>query len=211
MMRIDAHQHFWLLADRNGAWPPPELAAIHRDFLPPQLAPLLAQHGIDATVLVQSLPSVEDTIFMLDLAARHPFIKAVVGWVDMKAEDAPARIARLAMHPALKGLRPMLQDLPDDDWIADPALGPAVEAMRRHSLSLDALVLPRHLPSLLEGRYRAPGGAAAGVLQAVRHGDRGFPAVEDSRPAALCGPRAGGLRRATGDLGQRLAGTRSCG
>lgn len=155
-MRIDAHQHFWLLARRKGAWPPPALAAIHRDFLPPQLAPILKQHGIDATVLVQSLPSVEDTIFMLDLAACHPFIKAVVGWADMKADDAPACIGRLAMHPALKGLRPMLQDLPEDDWISDPALGPAVEAMRHHRLSLDALVLPRHLPSLLVFANRYP-------------------------------------------------------
>jgi L-fuconolactonase len=110
---------------------------------------MLKQHGIDATVLVQSLPSVEDTIFMLDLTACQPFIKAVVGWIDMKAEDAPACISRLMMHPKLKGLRPMLQDLPEDDWIADPALTPAIEAMRHHRLSLDALVLPRHLPSLL--------------------------------------------------------------
>jgi L-fuconolactonase len=156
MMRIDAHQHFWLLSKRNGAWPPPELAAIHRDFLPSQLEPMLKQHGIDATVLVQSLPSVEDTIFMLDLAACYPFIKAVVGWVDMKADGAPEYISRLAMNPKLKGLRPMLQDLPEDDWIADPALAPAVEAMRHNRLSLDALVLPRHLSSLLIFANRYP-------------------------------------------------------
>ena len=119
--RVDAHQHFWQLAARAGAWPPPELAPIHRDFLPDDLAALLHQNGVAATVLVQSMPDEADTRFMLDLADRHAFIAAVVGWVDLKAPDAPA-----------------------------------VEAMLRHGLRFDALVLPRHLPSLLAFARRHP-------------------------------------------------------
>jgi L-fuconolactonase len=149
MMRIDGHQHFWRLADRGGAWPPSSLAAIYRDFLPHQLQPLMQQHGVAATVLVQSMPNEDDSRFMLDLAARFPFIGAVVGWVDMKLPDAPERIAALAVHDKLRGLRPMLQDIDDELWIDDVALTPAVEAMLRHSLTFDALVLPRHLPALL--------------------------------------------------------------
>ena len=156
MMRIDAHQHFWRLAAREGAWPPPELAPIYRDFLPADLEDLLRRSGVAATVLVQSLPSEADTHFMLDLAGRHDFIAAVVGWVDLKAPDAPGRIAAMAAHPKLRGLRPMLQDLDDDGWIDDPALGPAVAAMLRHGLRLDALVLPRHLPALLAFARRYP-------------------------------------------------------
>jgi L-fuconolactonase len=156
MMLIDAHQHFWRLADRNGAWPPPELAAIYRDFLPADLAPLLERHGVARTVLVQSMPNEDDTRFMLDLARRDPFIGGVVGWVDMKAPDAAARIAALAADPMLKGLRPMLQDLDDDAWIDDPALAPAVQAMLDHGLSFDALVLPRHLPALHAFAVRHP-------------------------------------------------------
>jgi len=155
ILRIDAHQHFWLLADRSGQWPPAELAAIHRDFLPPELAPLLQQHGIDGSVLVQSLPDMSDTWFMLGLAEQNPFIRAVVGWSDLKAVQAEQHIARLASHPKLRGLRPMLQDLADD-WIDDPLLAPAVAAMQRHQLSLDALVLPRHLPALLRFATRYP-------------------------------------------------------
>jgi L-fuconolactonase len=150
---IDAHQHFWRLADREGQWPPPSLAEIHRDFLPEDLAPLLASSGVVGTVLVQSLPTRADTDFLLALAERHPFVLGVVGWVDLAADDAPAQIAELARNPRLKGLRPMLQDLPDDDWIDDPALGPAIEAMVEHGLTFDALVLPRHLPAL--GRFAA--------------------------------------------------------
>ena len=156
MIRIDAHQHFWQLAARQGAWPPPELAAIHRDFGPQDLAPLLRENGIAATVLVQSLPSEADTCFMLDLSERHDFVQAVVGWTDLKAPDAPERIAALAARPRLRGLRPMLQDLADDGWIDDPALAPAVDAMLRHRLAFDALVLPRHLPALHAFARRHP-------------------------------------------------------
>ncbi|WP_322403983.1 amidohydrolase family protein [Massilia luteola] len=155
-MLVDAHQHFWRLADRDGAWPPPGLSAIYRDFLPDDLAHLLDRHGVARTVLVQSMPNEDDTRFMLDLARQHPFIGGVVGWVDMKAPGAAARIAALAADPMLKGLRPMLQDLEDDDWIADAALAPAVAAMQRHRLSFDALVLPRHLPALSAFAARHP-------------------------------------------------------
>ncbi len=156
-MRIDAHQHFWQLAARDGAWPPPELAPIHRDFHPGDLSTLLVENGVSATVLVQSMPSEADTRYMLGLADSHAFIGAVVGWTDLKAADAPERIAALAAHPMLRGLRPMLQDLEDDDWIDDAALAPAVEAMLRHGLRFDALVLPRHLPALLAFARRHPG------------------------------------------------------
>src|SRR5204863_7307032 len=102
------------------------------------------------------MPNEADTHFMLELADRYDFIGAVVGWADLKAPDAPERIAALAVHPKLRGLRPMLQDLPDHDWIDDPALTPAVDAMLRHGLRFDALVLPRHLPALLAFARRHP-------------------------------------------------------
>jgi len=149
-MRIDAHQHCWQLAARAGSWPPPSLAAIYRDFAPEDLAPLLAEHGVAGTVLVQSLPSEVDTDWLLALAERADFIRAVVGWTDLLAPDAPAAIARLASNKKLKGLRPMLQDLDDEQWIANPVLAPALNAMVEHGLRLDALVLPRHLPALLQ-------------------------------------------------------------
>jgi len=153
---IDAHQHFWRLADRGGYWPPAELAPIYRDFTPADLAPLLRQNGVRGSVLIQTLPSETDTAYMLDLAAQNDFILGVVGWVALDAADAPARIALLAKNPLLKGFRPMLQDLPDPDWIDHPALAPAVAAMIEHRLSFDALVLPVHLRPLLNLARRHP-------------------------------------------------------
>lgn len=155
-MHVDAHLHFWRLADRKGEWPPASLAALHRDFAPIDLLPALQRCGIGGTVLVQSLPTPQDTAFLLDLAAGHTFVRGVVGWVDMKASDAAAQITALARHRLLKGLRPMLQDLPDDDWIDDAALDPAVHAMLAHALCFDALVRPRQLRALLTFAQRHP-------------------------------------------------------
>ncbi len=156
-MIIDAHQHFWLMKDRKGDWPPPELAAIHRDFLPQYLAPEIEAADVGGTILVQSLPSVDDTRFMLELTEESETILGVVGWVEMKAVDAPDVIAELARSPKLKGLRPMLQGIADPDWIDDPALEPAVDAMMAHHLVFDALVLEPHLSALHAFARRHPG------------------------------------------------------
>jgi L-fuconolactonase len=93
---------------------------------------------------------------MLALARDTPMVKAVVGWVDLADADAPARIARLAREPKLRGLRPMLQSITDTDWLLGDELAPAVEAILAAGLRFDALVQPRHLPMLARVAERWP-------------------------------------------------------
>ncbi|KAA0969401.1 amidohydrolase family protein [Aureimonas fodinaquatilis] len=155
-MRIDSHHHFWRLEDRVGEWPPADLVQIYRDFSVPDLDPLLKQNGIHGTVLVQTLPRLADTHYMLGIAQQNSFVKGVVGWADLLADDAAKTIEQLATNPKLKGLRPMLQDLPDAAWIANPALQPAVDAMLASGLSFDALAKPPHLQPLLTFARRNP-------------------------------------------------------
>jgi L-fuconolactonase len=107
-------------------------------------------------VLVQAAATSAETAYMLGLARANPFIRGVVGWADLAAPDAPAQIAALAADPLLVGLRPMLQDLPDDDAILAPAVQPALAAMATHGLALDALIRPRHLPRIIALRARHP-------------------------------------------------------
>jgi L-fuconolactonase len=153
--RVDSHQHFWRLDRGDYGWLTPALAPIYRDYLPDELAPQLARSGIASTILVQAAGTVAETEFMLSLAREHEFIAGVVGWVDFESADAPRTIERLAANPRLVGLRPMIQDIPDPDWMLDTGLAPAFEAMLDHGLVFDALVLPKHLAALLEltGRY----------------------------------------------------------
>lgn len=154
-MLIDAHCHVWRIGRNDHEWPTPDLPVIHRDFSLGDLALAGADVGLAGAVLVQSQPSERDTEWLLEIAADTPLALGVVGWTDIAAPDAPERIAGLAVSPMLKGLRPMLQDLADD-WILDPRLEPAIAAMVAADLSFDALVRPRHLPSLLELVRRWP-------------------------------------------------------
>lgn len=147
-MRLDAHQHFWALARGDYGWLTPELSALYRDFGPGDLTPLLQDHRIDGTILVQAAPTVAETQYMLGLAHQHDFIKGVVGWVDFEAPDAADQIMALARDEKLVGLRPMIQDIADPDWMLQPALTPAFEAMIAADLTFDALTLPQHLKNL---------------------------------------------------------------
>lgn len=156
MMRIDSHQHFWSLARGDYGWLTPDLAPLYRDFLPVDLEPLLRLGSIARTILVQAAPTLAETQYLLDLAQQTPFVAGVVGWVDLLDPQAPSTIAELARDPLLRGIRPMLQDIPAIDWIQQPALDPALAAMRSHGLRFDALVRAAHLPALLKMMQRHP-------------------------------------------------------
>lgn len=145
-MKIDAHQHYWTIARGDYGWLTPALAPIYRDFGPGDLAPHLTKHGIAATILVQAAPTEAETTYLLKLAAAQDTVAGVVGWTDLAAAHAPARIKELARNPLLVGLRPMLHDLADDQWLLQAALAPALEAMQSVNLVFDALIRPRHVP-----------------------------------------------------------------
>jgi L-fuconolactonase len=157
-MRIDAHQHFWRVARGDYAWLTPKLAPIYRDFGVADLRPHLAAAGIAATVLVQAAPTEAETEFLLALAAESGgMVRAVVGWIDFDAPDASRRLERLARNPLLRGVRPMMQDIADTDWMLSAALEPAFRAVIDLGLRFDALVQPRHLGNLRRLLDRYPG------------------------------------------------------
>jgi len=156
-MSIDAHFHCWRLARGDYGWLTPASGVIHRDVSIDDWVREAQPHGVTGGVLVQAAPTQAETHFLLDQAAAHEPVLGVVGWVDLLVADAAARIEGLAAaHPRLKGLRPMLQDIADPDWILQPRAAPALEAMARTGLVFDALVKPLHLPRVLTLCRRHP-------------------------------------------------------
>ncbi|WP_136442445.1 amidohydrolase family protein [Pacificoceanicola onchidii] len=147
---IDAHQHFWQIARGDYDWMTEDVAAIQHDSLPGDLAPHLQRHGITGTVVVQAAATVAETEFLLSLAEETDFIKGVVGWVNLTDASAPGTLDRLAKFPKFKGVRPMLQDIEDTRWIAQPKVIAGLKALADRELRLDALITPRHLDVLRE-------------------------------------------------------------
>lgn len=157
MKLVDAHFHCWQLARADYGWLTPALGPIHRDVTIDDWQRVAQPLGVSAGVLVQAAPTQAETHFLLAQANASEAVLGVVGWLDLLARDAPKRIADLAAsQPKLCGLRPMLQDIADPDWILQPALEPALAAMAAHGLVFDALVKPLHLARVHELARRHP-------------------------------------------------------
>ncbi len=154
-MIVDAHQHFWNPARGDYGWLKPA-NPIHRVFDTNDLRPLLIETGVDATILVQAAPTPAETDYMLAIAARAPWVLGVVGWIDLLAADVADAVRRRAADPLFLGVRPMLQDLPDPDWILQRALEPALHAIIAEGLVFDALILSHQLAAITELALRHP-------------------------------------------------------
>jgi L-fuconolactonase len=154
-MIIDAHQHFWDPARGDYGWLQPD-NPIHRVFSSADLQPLMAETCVDATILVQAAPTPEETDYMLGIARQTPWILGVVGWIDLEAANAVEEVRRRAGDPLFLGVRPMLQDLSDPDWILRPGLVPALEAIAAEELVFDALILSHQIAAITELATRHP-------------------------------------------------------
>lgn len=155
-MRVDAHQHFWHPGRGDYGWMPRDSAVLNRPYGPADLAPHLARHGIDRTVLVQAAPTIAETEYMLGIADATPFVAGVVGWVDFDRPADRAELRRLTGHPAFKGVRPMIQDIPDDAWMLRDEVQWGFRAVLDEGLTFDALGFPRHLGHVLTLLKRYP-------------------------------------------------------
>ncbi|MCX8568817.1 amidohydrolase family protein [Aminobacter sp. MET-1] len=149
--RIDGHCHYWALKRGDYGWLTPDaahLAPIYRDFGAVDMRPLARAAGIARRILVQAAPTVAETQFLLDQGRDDTDVAGIVGWVDLSSSDSVTTLERFAANPIFKGVRPMLQDLDDVNWIATRPNAKTVAALKRLGLRFDALVLPQHLESL---------------------------------------------------------------
>ncbi|MDH3669478.1 MAG: amidohydrolase family protein [Rhodospirillales bacterium] len=154
--KIDAHQHYWEVSRGDYDWMSPDDPILARRYMPVDLAPSLEKHGIARTVLVQAAASVEETEYMLGLADASETVAAVVGWVDFETPDHLRHLERLARHPKFVGVRPMIQDIPDVDWMLRDEVQWGYKAVIDLDLTFDALGFPPHLENFLTLLTRYP-------------------------------------------------------
>ncbi|GKS59647.1 hydrolase [Nitrospira sp.] len=154
--RVDSHQHFWRLERGDYHWLTKDLATICRDFEPADLRPHLEHAGVKKTILVQAAESEAETDYLLSLAENTDFIAGVVGWVDMENPRTPPRLQSLSRNMYLRGVRPMIPNLANPEWMLSKTLEPAFHTLIELDLSFDALVFPHHLKHLLTLLQRHP-------------------------------------------------------
>jgi len=149
MTRIDAHHHVWDLAARPQPWTD-DLPALRRSFSFAELAPALAEHDIDGTIVVHTVDSLAETGELLALAAAEPLVAGVVGWFDLAAHDLDDVLARTRALPGgdrLVGARHQLQVEPDKAWLARPEVTRGLRTLARHGLVYDLVISPEQLPA----------------------------------------------------------------
>jgi L-fuconolactonase len=141
---IDSHQHFWKFDPIRDAWINDQMKVIQRDFLPGDLAPLLASNGLSGSVAVQADQSETETHFLLSLASEHDFIKGVVGWIDLRDEKLSQRLEYFSPFKKLKGLRHIVQG-EADGFLDQPGFLNGIRQLQRFDLTYDVLIYSRQL------------------------------------------------------------------
>ncbi len=176
-MVIDSHQHFWKYHPQKYAWITEQMEILRQDFLPPDLGPLLKSEGIDGCVAVQANMSEAETDFLLNLAGEYPFVKGVVGWLDLMDKRLAQRLEKYAPNPLLKGIRHIVQDEIDDHFMLRPDFQAGIGQLGKYGLTYDILVYPRQLPAAIKLARKYPNQAF--VLDHI-----GKPAISEAMQTA---------------------------
>ena len=100
-MIIDSHQHFWRLSRGDYHWLTPELDKLYRDFLPVDIEPYLQKWNIDKTILVQAAPTLEETLFLLDIAQKMILLQVCVVGSIWKQTMQPSKLMYWHSIPSL--------------------------------------------------------------------------------------------------------------
>jgi L-fuconolactonase len=146
LLRLDAHQHFWKFDPLQFKWITDDMAALRRDFFPADLRPLLRSAGFDGSIAVQARQSLEETDWLLELSDEFDFIKAVVGWVDLQSPRLMDQLEQFSRHRKFRGVRHVLQDEADDEFMLRADFLRGIEALAQFELTYDLLLFPRHVP-----------------------------------------------------------------
>jgi len=148
--RIDSHQHFWAYSAAEYPWIGPGMERLARDYLPPDLARLLAAEGVDGSVAVQARQSMTESRWLLELAAAHPVVRGVVGWVDLRSDRVGDDLHELAVNPKFVGVRHVVQEEPDPRFVLGEDFVRGLRRLLPHDLTYDLLVYQEQLPAAIE-------------------------------------------------------------
>jgi L-fuconolactonase len=157
MYKIDAHQHFWKFDPVRDSWITEEMDVIRRDFLPQDLMHILMHNHMEGCIAVQASQTEKENQFLIDLSATNPFIKGIVGWVDLQASDVEDRLKYYSKHDKVVGFRHVLQGEPQRDFMLSEEFLRGVSLLGKYEFTYDILVLPDQLAYTADFVARFPG------------------------------------------------------
>lgn len=149
-MRIDTHQHFWKFDPIRDSWITEEMQVIRRDFSPLDIQFVLERNGFGGSVAVQADQSKEETAYLVQLANDYPFIKGVVGWIDLQAADIRQQLDSYQSDTVIKGFRHIVEGEADPDFLIRPAILNGLKALADYGYTYDLLIRPRHYAATLD-------------------------------------------------------------
>ena len=153
---IDAHHHLWSYKSSDFPWISSDMSVIARDFLPYHLLAELQKVHVDGTVAVQARQTDEETEWLLSLAREYSYLRGVVGWAPICSNSFPVFLDKFKHEKKLKGLRHVIQDEPDDNFILRQDFNRGISAMANSGLVYDILIFARHLPATIQFVDRHP-------------------------------------------------------
>lgn len=155
-MIVDAHQHFIHYNREQYPWIDDGMTILKRDLMPVDLAAASRPIGVDATVAVEARQTLAETEWLLDIAHRNPMVAGVVGWVDLRDRDVEASLEEYSADPKLVGVRHVIHDEPDGEFMLRNDFCRGIGLLARYRLTYDVLIFSRHLPQTLELVRRFP-------------------------------------------------------
>ncbi|MFT5302764.1 MAG: L-fuconolactonase [Mariniblastus sp.] len=147
-MIVDSHHHFWdrSLSQFDNSWQEnPGLENICKTFLPEHLKPMIDAAGVEKTVFVQTQHNLEENRWILGLAEQHDWIAGVVGWVDLASPDCESQVEEFKDHPKFVGVRHVVQDEANDDFIVQDDVLRGLAVLEKHEVPFDLLFFVKHL------------------------------------------------------------------
>jgi len=156
MQKIDAHQHFWKYNETDYSWMDDRMGILKRDYLPEDIESELKKTGYKGSIAIQARQTLEENNFLLDLALKTDKIKGVVGWVDLQSQVVDEQLEKYSSCPKYCGVRHVIQDEPDDEFMLRPGFLRSVSLLQYYNLTYDILVFPKHLVNTIQFVERFP-------------------------------------------------------
>jgi len=156
-MRIDAHQHFLDIHRFQYPWMPPGESPLRRNYVPQDLEPILKRNRFEGSVVVQANTIIEETLWLLELASEHEFVRGIVGWVDLTDPRVGTTLDKFQRHAKFKGVRHLVHDEPDVNWLLRADVIAGLRELARREIPYDLLLRPQHLKIVLGVAEKVPG------------------------------------------------------